>query len=68
MICPKCGSDNVLASCSGDTAKCFDCGYEDDIEEFDVEGQRAGYSRQAEADDDEEEMDGGLGEDLFEGW
>ena len=55
MKCPKCGSDNVLASHSKNTGKCLDCGYKgnfDDFEEIDWEGERAGYSRAAEVEEE----------------
>ena len=70
MKCPVCENNNV--ECVGTNLyRCNDCGYRFFGEE-DVEGNRAGYSRQAEAEsnddddaieDDTSEFDGALGMD-----
>lgn len=56
MKCPMCENENT-ENISGNLYRCNDCGHKFIGEDEDVEGNRAGFSRQAEVEDKENNDD-----------
>ena len=72
VVCPRCGSDDVIELEKVNMWRCLDCGYtwtDKEWEKLKEKEEEEEQDKWDEWEDEEEEFDGGIGEDLFgENW